>query len=278
MRQEFGGENRELTECQVHTAVAALIPFWWLNLSPPKKLLERTSAEIERAQRRNAAARKCHTKRTRRRLRESGIKLTELPRCKWDATWPCDIRRPAGEEGDRKDRPGLRASGRSRSPGVVTISAGRGPTSPERPHHNSPGRPREGPGVPAILPTRRPVPGRPPVPASFGGSRREGRPRPARRVAPGPPTPGRRAHPRTSALIRRVWELTERRSAVDGTRARRTRDQARQAWYARHRQRRFARFLGFGDQARDAASPPTAGAGRAPAAASTPGPRRTAND
>ncbi len=75
-----------MTECQVHTAVAAIIPFWWLNLRPPKALLERTSAEIERAQRRNAAARKSHIKRTRRRLRELGIKLTGLPRCKWDST------------------------------------------------------------------------------------------------------------------------------------------------------------------------------------------------
>jgi hypothetical protein len=33
---------------------------------------------------------------------------------------------------------------------------------------------------------------------------------------------------------------------MDATRARRTRDRARQAWYARHRQWRFARFLGFG--------------------------------
>ena len=49
---------------------------------------------------------------------------------------------------------------------------------------------------------------------------------------------------------------------MDGTRARRTRDKARQAWYARHRQRRFARFLGFGETARDAASTPKAGAGR----------------
>jgi hypothetical protein len=32
---------------------------------------------------------------------------------------------------------------------------------------------------------------------------------------------------------------------MDATRARRTRDRARQAWYARHRQWRFARFLGF---------------------------------
>jgi hypothetical protein len=30
---------------------------------------------------------------------------------------------------------------------------------------------------------------------------------------------------------------------MDATRARRTRDQARQAWYAQQRQRRFARFV-----------------------------------
>jgi hypothetical protein len=53
---------------------------------------------------------------------------------------------------------------------------------------------------------------------------------------------------------------------VDGTRARRTRDKARQAWYARHRQRRFARFLGFDDRDRAPAFPPAAGAGRASAA------------
>src|SRR4051794_19431993 len=67
-------------------------------------------------------------------------------------------------------------------------------------------------------------------------------------------------------------------TTVDATRRRRTRDRARQRWYARERRRRFARFLGFGDRARPAASPPAAGARPAPAAASTPGPRRTAND
>jgi hypothetical protein len=34
---------------------------------------------------------------------------------------------------------------------------------------------------------------------------------------------------------------------MDATRRRRTRDGARRAWYARHRQRRFARCLGFAD-------------------------------
>ena len=53
---------------------------------------------------------------------------------------------------------------------------------------------------------------------------------------------------------------------MDGTRKRRTRDKVRQAWYARHRQRRFARFLGFDDKPRDAATPSTAGAGPARAA------------
>ena len=77
---------KDLTECEIYTAVAALIPFWWLDLSPPRKLLERTSAEIERTQRRNALAKRCHTKRTRQRLHDLGIKLTGLPRCKWDTT------------------------------------------------------------------------------------------------------------------------------------------------------------------------------------------------
>lgn len=36
---------------------------------------------------------------------------------------------------------------------------------------------------------------------------------------------------------------------MDATRARRTRDRARQGWYARYRQWRFARYLGFADGA-----------------------------
>jgi hypothetical protein len=40
---------------------------------------------------------------------------------------------------------------------------------------------------------------------------------------------------------------------MDATRTRRTKDRARQAWYAKHRQRRFARFLGFTQNATAAA-------------------------
>ncbi len=87
MREEFGGKNPELTECQVHTAIAAMIPSWWLGERPSLKLLERTAAEIERTQKRNAAARKSHTKATRKKLRALGIKLTGLPRCSWGKTY-----------------------------------------------------------------------------------------------------------------------------------------------------------------------------------------------
>ena len=85
-RQDLGGKNPELTACQIHTAVAALIPSWWLGERPSEKQLERTAAEIQRAQKRNAAARKSHTKKTRRMLRQLGIDLTELPRCEWGKT------------------------------------------------------------------------------------------------------------------------------------------------------------------------------------------------
>lgn len=41
---------------------------------------------------------------------------------------------------------------------------------------------------------------------------------------------------------------------MDGTRRRRTRDQVRQNWYARHRQRRFARMLGFSNPVEEVAT------------------------
>ena len=75
-----------MTECQVHTAIAAMILYWWLEQRPSRKLLERTAAEIERTQRRNAAACKSHTKTTRKKLRALGIKLTEVIRCAWGKT------------------------------------------------------------------------------------------------------------------------------------------------------------------------------------------------
>ena len=42
---------------------------------------------------------------------------------------------------------------------------------------------------------------------------------------------------------------------MDATRVRRTRDRVRQLWYARQRQRRFARFLGFANEGPAGRSP-----------------------
>ena len=86
VRQE-GGENQELTVCQLHTATAALVRSWWdSGRAACDRLLERTAAKIRHQQRRNAQARKSHTKTTRRKLRELGIRLTDLPRCTWGRT------------------------------------------------------------------------------------------------------------------------------------------------------------------------------------------------
>jgi len=86
MRQDLGKKNPEVTKCQVQTALGALIPCWWLDQRPSAKLLVRTAEEIRQNQHKNAEARQSHIKRTRKRLRELGIKLTEITRCRWGAT------------------------------------------------------------------------------------------------------------------------------------------------------------------------------------------------
>ena len=67
--------------------VAALVRCWGLSSRQSReKLLATAARKITWAQRRNARARKSHVKPTRQRLRELGIKLTELKRCQWDTT------------------------------------------------------------------------------------------------------------------------------------------------------------------------------------------------
>ena len=76
-----------MTVCQLHTALAALVRCWGLSSRRLKeKLRAKAARKITWAQRRNAQARKSHTKTTRKKLRELGIKLTELKRCRWDTT------------------------------------------------------------------------------------------------------------------------------------------------------------------------------------------------
>jgi hypothetical protein len=64
-------------------AMAALVRSWWLEQPVSARLLEKTATKINGKQQRNARSRRSHTKKTRRQLRELGIKLTQLPRCSW---------------------------------------------------------------------------------------------------------------------------------------------------------------------------------------------------
>jgi hypothetical protein len=70
--------------CQLHTALAALVKSLWLESPKAEaRLLEKAARKINKQQQRNAAARRSHTKKTRKRLQTLGIKLTQLPRCGW---------------------------------------------------------------------------------------------------------------------------------------------------------------------------------------------------
>lgn len=69
--------------CQVHTAMCAVVQSLWLDESSAEKLFERAAEKINWHQHRNATARKSHVKKTRRKLRSLGIKLSIIKRCYW---------------------------------------------------------------------------------------------------------------------------------------------------------------------------------------------------
>jgi alcohol dehydrogenase YqhD (iron-dependent ADH family) len=73
--------------CQLHTAMAVLVRSWWdNNRSASERLLQKTAKKITTIQRRKAQARKSHTKKTRRKLKKLGIRLSDLPKCNWGRT------------------------------------------------------------------------------------------------------------------------------------------------------------------------------------------------
>jgi hypothetical protein len=72
--------------CQVRAATSAVVQSWWLDAAATAELFRRTAKKIQYHQRRNAAARKSHTKTTKRKLRQYGIKLSTLKRCDSDTS------------------------------------------------------------------------------------------------------------------------------------------------------------------------------------------------
>jgi hypothetical protein len=51
-----------------------------------ERCIQRTAEELQYTQRRNAQARRCHTKATKRKLNRLGIKLTNCKRCDQDTS------------------------------------------------------------------------------------------------------------------------------------------------------------------------------------------------
>ena len=66
--------------------MAALVRSWWLDDAATVQLLEQAANEIQYTQARKAQARKSHSKTTRRKLRNLGIKLSEIRTCHWDTS------------------------------------------------------------------------------------------------------------------------------------------------------------------------------------------------
>ena len=86
MRERLGGKKSGFTVYQVHDAVSALVQSWWLNARASTALLERTAEKINYHQQRNAIATRYHVKRTRKKLRQIGIRVSKIKKCVWDST------------------------------------------------------------------------------------------------------------------------------------------------------------------------------------------------
>ncbi len=67
--------------------MATLVRSWGLSLPKVRgELLQKAAEKIRYVQHRKAQARKSHWKRALEKLRQLGITLSELKRCKWDTT------------------------------------------------------------------------------------------------------------------------------------------------------------------------------------------------
>ena len=75
----------ELTVSQVRQAISSLVQSWWLDPFDADALIAQTARRLEYYQRRNAQARKSHSKTRARQLKEMGIDLSTTPQCQWDS-------------------------------------------------------------------------------------------------------------------------------------------------------------------------------------------------
>lgn len=85
MRQELQEAYPEVTVSQMKQAMSAVIESWWMTPDNAQRLLEATARKLIYYQKRNAQARKSHTKTSNRKLAAIGIDLDNIPRCNWES-------------------------------------------------------------------------------------------------------------------------------------------------------------------------------------------------
>ncbi len=83
MHQQCRRKNPELTVCQIRAAASALVQSWWLPRAATRQPIERAARTIRETQARKARSRRSHRKRTLRKLRNIGVSISHLPKCRW---------------------------------------------------------------------------------------------------------------------------------------------------------------------------------------------------
>jgi hypothetical protein len=75
----------EITVSQIQQAASSLVQSWWIEPLDAKSLIDATAYRLEYYQRRNAQARKSHTKTRIKKLLALGIDVNVVPKCQWDS-------------------------------------------------------------------------------------------------------------------------------------------------------------------------------------------------
>jgi len=86
VRRSLGVRIADLTVRQLRMAANALIQALWLPVAAAKAVLEKAARIIQYHQKRNAQARKSHTKTRNKKLAAMGIDMPTIKRCNWDTS------------------------------------------------------------------------------------------------------------------------------------------------------------------------------------------------
>lgn len=86
VRQNLLESYPELTVSQVYQATSAIVQSWWLTPTDAERLINSTANRIQYYQRRNAQARRSHTRTRIAKLAAAGINVAAMTQCAWDDT------------------------------------------------------------------------------------------------------------------------------------------------------------------------------------------------